>query len=332
MAEVHSSPGTEPQDVAGGPPLIPTAEELIAALSQATGGRTILLENREYKVDKPLVVPDGVTLEGAGEMLFDGQGRPDKFKQGTATTITAKDNLAGNLLTLGNGSNVKRLVLQGLPGGGSGPAPEDADGRGGNVVAVASRFTSDIVSATIEECELKNRIRSGFGTDGPTGGAVLVYTRNPRKPPPAAPQPHEDATVTVTVSRSIVDTPKEGKAVFAMNFASGGQVTVRVENSVVRGPLDVIGGLSRPDAVRNATTAIKSDRNRYSAQGARAMSRRGKSSVAVARRLVATRIRTRILPLCGRMATRSRGFWLGSRRSVAADSPTAAPAPTTQLT
>jgi hypothetical protein len=181
MADVHSSPGTEPQDVAGGPPPIMTAQDLIDALTAAAPSPTILLQNREYKVDKPLVVPDGVTLEGVGEMQFEG-GLPTGFKPGTATTITAKDNLAGNLLTLGNGSNVKRLVLQGLPGGGSGPAPEDADGRGGNVVAVASRFTSDSVSATIEECELKNRIRSGFGTDGPTGGAVLVYTRNPRKP------------------------------------------------------------------------------------------------------------------------------------------------------
>ena len=75
----------------------------------------------------------------------------------------------------------ERLVLQGRARFQA--APDDA-GRGGNVVAVASRRTNDIVSATIEECELINKIKSGVGPDGPTGGAVLAYTRNPQKPAP----------------------------------------------------------------------------------------------------------------------------------------------------
>ena len=122
--------------------------------------------------------------------------------------------------------------------------------------------------ATIEDCELINNIKAVVGTDGPVGGAVLVYTRNPRRPELNPPPPHKDATVIVTVRRSIVDTPNEGKAVFAMNFASGGEVIVKLENNVVRGPLDVIGGLSRPDAVVGAATAVKSNGNRFSPQSA----------------------------------------------------------------
>ena len=109
------------------------------------------------------------------------------------------------------------------------------------------------------------------GTDGPTGGAILAYTRNPKNPHHPIRCHTWTRTVTVTVKRSIVDTPKDGKAVFAMNFASGGQITVKLENNVVRGPLDVIGGLSRPDAVVGATTTIESNKNKYSPQGVSAV-------------------------------------------------------------
>ena len=107
MEEIHASSGTEPQDVAGGPTPIMTAQNLIDALSAAAPSPTILLQNREYKVDQPLLVPDGVTVQGVGEMQFEG-GLPTGFKPGTATTITAKETLAGNLLTLCNGSKVER--------------------------------------------------------------------------------------------------------------------------------------------------------------------------------------------------------------------------------
>jgi hypothetical protein len=272
MENAHGSSPTVQQDLGGGLPTIDVnnANDLIGALKPENAGRTIRVMHGTHQVGVPLLVPDGATLQGTGEMQFDDD-LPVGF-QGTKTRIIAKNTLKGNLLTLGNESKVEKLVLEGLPpGGGSGPDPEDADGRWGNVVAVASRDSNDIASATILDCELKNRIGSGFGTDGPTGGAVLVYTRNPRKPAPPDPLPHVDATVTVTVKRSIVDTPKDGKAVFAMNFASGGQITVNLENNVVRGPLDVIGGLSRPDAVVGATTTIESNKNRYSPQGVSAV-------------------------------------------------------------
>ena len=130
----------------------------MSALIPRNAGRTIRLLSREYKVDKTLVVPDGATLQGAGVMLFDDQGLPVKFKQGTTTTITAKPSLEGNLVTLGNQSSLRRLVLQGAPN----QVALDAAGRGGNVVAVASRDRDDIVSATIDECELINKM-TGWG-------------------------------------------------------------------------------------------------------------------------------------------------------------------------
>lgn len=187
-------------------------------------------------------------------MLFDDQGLPVQFKQGTTTTITASPGFNGNLVSLGNQSSLRRLVLQG--------PQQDAAGPGGNVVAVASRDRDDIVSARIDACELSNENASGGGTDGPTGGAILAYTRNPQRGPDR--RPHEDAEVTLAVSRSIVRTPEDGQAVFAMNFASRGKVTIRLRKNDIGGPLDVIGGLSRPDAVVGATTTITSHGNHYS--------------------------------------------------------------------
>ena len=253
MEEIHDSLGTEQQPGAGGPGPITTVTALITALGQAGSGVTIPLLGQEYQLEDPLFIPNGVTLKGVGEMQV-VNGLPVGFL-GTTTRITAKSNFAGNLLTLGNGSKVQKLRLEGASQAG-----------GGNVVAVASRGPNDILSATIEECELVNQIESGGVPDGPVGGAILAYTRNPPNPAPPAPPdpPHEGATVTVTVTQSIVETKKAGKAVFAMNFASGSKVTVKLKNNVVRGPLDVIGGLSRPDAVVFATTTIDSERNLYS--------------------------------------------------------------------
>jgi hypothetical protein len=51
-----------------------------------------------------------------------------------------------------------------------------------------------------------------------------------------------------------------------MNFASHGKVTINLTNNQIGGPLGVIGGLSRPDAVVGATTTIASHGNTYSPQ------------------------------------------------------------------
>src|SRR5687767_2260212 len=129
MDEVHRSPGTEPQQVASEPQPIRSADDLIAALSGATAGDTIHLLGQEYQVGVPLLIRNGVTLRGVGVMQV-VDGLPVGF-QGTTTKITAKANLEGNLLTLGNGSKVEKLVLQNAS-----QAHEDGEGRGGHLVAV----------------------------------------------------------------------------------------------------------------------------------------------------------------------------------------------------
>jgi hypothetical protein len=234
-------------------------------------GRTIRLLSSEYKVEMALTVPNGATLQGAGVMLFDDQGLPVKFKQGTTTTITAKPGLKGNLVTLGNQSSLRRLVLEGA---GANQVGLDDAGRGGNVVAAASRARGDIISAMIDECKLINHNKSMPTTTSQCPSLKLTGRRGARSSPTHAipknpapdPLPHEDAEVTPTLTRSIVDIPKDGKAVFAMNFASHGKVTINLIKNDIGGPLDVIGGLSRPNAVVGATTTITSHGNRYSPQ------------------------------------------------------------------
>jgi hypothetical protein len=263
MEELHGSPGTEQQDEGGGPPIdVDDEVGLINALKPKNAGRTILVGPGTYRVGVPLTVPDRATVQGAGMMLFDAQGLPKKFDpQIPTTTITASSDLKGNLVTLGYQSLLRSLILEGANQVGL-----DAEGRGGNVVAIASRAQQPSISATIEDCELINKLKSGGGrdTDGPTGGAILAYTRNPQRE--AAPPPHEAAQVTLTLTRSIVRAPK-GTAIFAMNFASRGMVTVNLTKNEIGGPLDVIGGLSRPDGVHNAKTTIHSNGNHYSPQG-----------------------------------------------------------------
>lgn len=47
-----------------------------------------------------------------------------------------------------------------------------------------------------------------------------------------------------------------------MNFASG-EVNVELIANRTGGPLDIVGGLSRPDTVLDATTTIRSRGNLY---------------------------------------------------------------------
>jgi hypothetical protein len=236
------------------------ADELIDAFRHATASDTILIDgtillpSQQFVVNAPLVVSDGVTLQGAGVMQ-PPDGLPVGF-QGPKTTIKAGSGFKGNLVTLGNDSSLRRLILEGAS-----EAIEDDEGRGGNTVAVASRRRNDIVSATIVDCELINTITSAGVKDAPSGGAILVYTRNPNRGD--VPLPHEDAHVTLALTRSIIRTPNDGKAVFAMNFASRGHVTINLKSNNIGGPLDVIGGLARPDAVVGAKTTLISERNHY---------------------------------------------------------------------
>lgn len=228
------------------PIVVDTTNELRDALVEAEAGQRILVRAGTYAVDGPLAVPDGVTLEGEGVML--GGGLPTRFKPGTETTIVALSTLEGDLLTLGDNTVVRRLLLQ------------DTRDRVGNVVAVLSRGPDSSVSASIVECEIVNPDPlDQAGVDGPTGGGVVALTRNPARGDP--PAPDTGATVNVQIERSIVRAP--GRALFAMNFAPNGRVEVGLTENVVEGTLEAIGGLSRPDRVSGATTTIHSRSNLY---------------------------------------------------------------------
>src|SRR4029079_820291 len=110
--------------------------DLVAALSPGDAGRHILVRAGTYSLDAPVTVPDGVTLEGEGAMQFP-DGLPVGFGAGAQTTLTRSTNVAeGNMVTLGNGSAIRRLQIVDL-----------AD-RLGAVVAVVSREPGARVSAT----------------------------------------------------------------------------------------------------------------------------------------------------------------------------------------
>jgi len=235
--------------------LVSTSAELIAALDSATVGRQIRMLPGNYPVSGPLTVPDGAMLEGAGIMHMD-QGLPSDFEPGTLTTIRVASGFVGDLITLGNGSILSSLRLEDLKTDpGSGPQ------RSGNVIAVESRAANDVVSAKIRDCEIINPNSMGAAKDGPTGQDLVVLTRNPERQ--NDPPPHEGATISVRLERSILRANGGGGAVFVINFAAHGKVSVVLEANVLEGALNVAGGASRPDLVTGAETVFESRNNLY---------------------------------------------------------------------
>ena len=237
----------QPQDVI----VVSTAADLQAALTPENAGRRIRVLSGTYPVGGPLVVPDGVTLEGEG--LMTGADLPDGFEIGTETRIVpdpAALPFGGDLLTLGDGVTIRGLII------------EDVAGRAGNVVAVRSRTPRDRVSASILRCEIINPKPSGAGPDGPLGRALAVLTQN--RSLAADPPPDEDAVVSVLLTHSIVRSTGGGSAIFAINFASRGDVTVVTRSNRIFGSFEIDGGVSRPDEVKDARLAVESDGNVYS--------------------------------------------------------------------
>ncbi len=227
--------------------VVATSDGLAKALVPENAGRRILLKKGTYSVSGTLTVPDGASLEGEGVMA-DAGGLPAGFTPGSVTRIVASAVFTGDVLRLGNGSSLRNLRV------------EDALDRQGNVVGVVSRAANDVLSASIVDCEVVNP--NGFEQplgDGPAGAALVVLTRNPEFA--ADPPPHTGAAVALQLAHSIV--AGEFRSLFAMNFATGGRVSVTLSSNVVGGTLEAIAGIARPDAVRNATVAIDSSSNRY---------------------------------------------------------------------
>ncbi|HZD54014.1 MAG TPA: hypothetical protein VE175_13275 [Woeseiaceae bacterium] len=249
LVSCQESPQAISDDVslepAGGKTIVVSnSAELIAALSPENAGRRIRVRAGTYSIDQLLTVPDGVTLEGEGVMLFDGAGRPAGFTPGTRTTLSMTSNIPGNLLSLGDGVTVRGLEIA------------DLAGRVGNVIAVVSRDAGDRVAATIVESEIINPNPNA----GQAGHGLFVITRTLIQ---GADPPHEGAELTARLVRSVIRAPAGGGGLFAFNFASRGSVFVTLAGNVIGGVVIANGGVSLPDAVHDGEVRLESHRNLY---------------------------------------------------------------------
>jgi hypothetical protein len=242
------------------PPLqVSSSAQLVAALHPGSAGRRIRILRGEYDVDRPLVVPDGATLEGEGVMVVGPDGLPAGFAPGTESTLRATGAFKGHLLTLGHGSAIRGLRL--LDVGNAAPQPAL---RRGNVVYLASRAPRDVIAASIDDCEMEADQAIGFSEVGPHGHALVVLTLNPNlAAPPAA---HEGARVELAVRRSVVRT-RVGAAVFANNFAPRGEIRLLLEGNRFEGYLIASGGTTRPEQVHDSRVVIESQGNLYRRTG-----------------------------------------------------------------
>ena len=232
--------------------IVSNSVELVAALVPENAGRRIRVRAGDYSVTQPLTVPDEVTLEGEGVMLFDGAGLPTGFANETRTTLTVTANTPGNVLTLGNGVTVSGIAIDDMPG------------RVGNAIGVVSRDAGDQVSANIDEIEIVNpNAHVIMPSSGASGCGVAVLTLNPNLG--ADPPPHTGAAIAARVTRSLIHSLSTGTGcgLFAFNFAPLGSVSVVLEGNVVGGGIIANGGVSLPDAVHDSRTTIQSQRNLY---------------------------------------------------------------------
>ena len=234
---------------------VSNADELVAALDPRNAHRHVHVLRGDYAITRPLVVPDGTFLEGDGVMQV-VDGLPVGFEVGTESTLRVTSGFEGDLMTLGDGAVVRKIKFVDVA-----TAPGAAPRRSGNVIVAGSRGPGDRLTAEIRDCEIVNPHPSEAGPDGPTGHALVVLTRNPAQH--QAPPPHEGATVAVRVVRSILRAVGAGGAVFVINFASHGNVSVGLTDNRLEGPLIATGGVSRPDLVSNAITTVNSTHNLY---------------------------------------------------------------------
>jgi hypothetical protein len=233
--------------------VVTTAVELQAALVPANEGKRILVRAGEYEIGQALIVPDRATVVGEGKMTFD-EGLPAGIAPSGRTVLRSASNLVGDMLTLGDGSALRRLVVS---DGVRSVSPLQA----GNPIAVVSRAADDFISASISECEIVNANPRGIAPSGPTGEGLAVFTRNLNAG--QDPPPHESSVLWVRLADSIIRSPNGGGGVFAINFASDSQIGLDLEGNVIGGELTGTGGVGRPNAVTGSGVTIRSARNRY---------------------------------------------------------------------
>ncbi len=228
---------------------IGTGAELAAALVPANAGRRVRLRAGTYDIDKLLVVPDSMTLEGAGVMRFDADGLPTGFSDDTRTTLRMIASLGGDMLTLGDGVTIQNLEIV------------DLVGRSGNVVGVSSRHPRDQISATIIEAVIVNPGPLALGAGGPLGRGLSVITRNLNMG--ADPPPDNGSVLSVRVVRSIIQSAAGGGGFFAYNFTANSKISLDIASSVIGGSNEANGGVSRPEPVHDSEVRIASRGNLY---------------------------------------------------------------------
>jgi hypothetical protein len=252
---------TQPIDAEGAPRssssidpdaiVVTTSQQLTDALTPQNAGRIIHIRAGLYNLSALLDVPDGVTLEGEGDMEFDDARLPTGFATATRTTLRMTANIAGNMLTLGNGVTVRKLAV------------EDLAGRTGNAIGIMSRNNNDSIYATLDENEIIDPNPHTVVPAGPAGCGVAIVTQNPNMG--NAPAPHDASALNVRITRSLIRsaTTGTGCGVFAFNFSSLSSVSVALTGNVIGGGMIASGGVSRPDAVHDSRTGIQSHRNLY---------------------------------------------------------------------
>ncbi len=229
--------------------IITNSAELVAALVPANRGRHMRLRAGAYDINRPLTVPDGITLQGESVMLFGTDGRPTGFSDAPRTTIRMTADVGGDVLTLGNGVTIRHIEIV------------DLQGRSGNVVAVASRRPRDSVSATIIESVIINPNVLTIGAGGALGRGLHISTRNPNMG--AAPLPDNGSVITVRMLRSVIRSPAGGGGFFAYNFSANSKISLAINRSVIGGSNEANGGVSRPDAVHDSEVHLNSQENVY---------------------------------------------------------------------
>lgn len=229
---------------------------LLAAVANDDTPRHIHLVRGIYAIDRPLQIPDDTTLSGEGVMRLDDAGVALGFEPGSETVLEVTGGFTGDVLTLGNHAHIRGLLVRDLE-----DDPAQPTRRAGNVVSVASRTPDDAIEASIVECVIHNPNAFGFSEEGPTGHAIVVLSRNPGRD--RASPPHERATLSLRLVRSVVHATPRGGAVFAINFAPGATIEMALSFSRFEGVLMATAGVSRPDPVTGARLAIASEHNRY---------------------------------------------------------------------
>jgi len=238
---------------------VSTAAGLYAALEAAPAGTRVHLAAGVYELDRPLTVPDGVTLSGSGSMELDAAGRAAGMVPAGATTLSAHGRWSGNVIEMGRRASLQRLRVVDVTEAAAGSTDENSRR---NLVVVASRRAGDVLEASIHDCELSTGQSFSFGRVGPFGRAIGVWTRNPGD----SGAMDSGAQVRLNLERSVVRAPRSN-SLFAINFAAGGKVEVTISDSLLLGQLSAAGAASRPDPVTRASTSVRSHNTLYAAAG-----------------------------------------------------------------